>query len=92
MRPLGPSEEPVQDHLALALKVRTLEDPDHLQELQEELLPYSPCYRFPFGGRPPAAPVFSELSSGLPLLIVSSGEPTLPRAGSRVLAGTDVLH
>ena len=45
----------------------------------------SPC------GELPAAPVLLELSSGFPLLIRSSGDPFLPLAGSRVLAGTEVL-
>eukprot|EP00439_Symbiodinium_sp_Y106_P033674 s6904_g4.t1 len=45
----------------------------------------SPC------GELPAAPVLLELFSGFPLLIRSSGDPFLPLAGSRVLAGTEVL-
>ena len=43
------------------------------------------------GGELPDAPVLAELSPGLPLLSSSSGDPTLRRVGSLVLAGTEVL-
>ena len=42
-------------------------------------------------GELPVAPVSFELSSGLPLLMISSGDPFLPLAGSLDLAGTEVL-
>ena len=43
------------------------------------------------GGKLPAAPVSFEQSSGLPLLMISSGDPFLPLAGSLDFAGTEVL-
>ena len=43
------------------------------------------------GGNLPAAPVSFELSLGLPLLMISSGDPFLPLAGSFDLAGTEVI-
>ena len=68
---------------------RCLEDPGHPQELTLFLTGASPC------GELPAAPVLFELSSGLPLLMRSSGDPFLPLAGSQTvsqtLGGTEVL-
>ena len=42
-------------------------------------------------GKPPVVPGFLELSSGLPVLTISSGDPVFARAGNRDLAGTEVL-
>ena len=42
-------------------------------------------------GKLPVVPDFLELSSGLPVFTISSGDPVFERPGNRDLAGTEVL-